>query len=122
MTAVSTILVGNFACAAIFVAYYLSLTIFAQFRSGPITWVDSKPMRLAAAMALFVSGCALFIVAAFLAPTISVMSGATYMVWGGWFLLWVAEITALTSLGRVSPALCTCAMWTIYTLVARGMV
>lgn len=119
MTAVSSILLGNFGWAAAFVAYYLSRTFWGQVQAGPVTWRDSKPMRLVAAMALFVTGCGLFIIAASVAPTIDVTSSATYIVWGGWFLLWVAEITALTAIGRVGPALCSCALWTLYTLATR---
>lgn len=119
MTSISSILVGNFALTAAFVAYYLSRTFWGQVKSGPVTWQDSKPMRLVLAMALFVTGCFLFIVAASVAPTIAVISVSTYIVWGAWLTLWLAEITALTAIGRVSPAIAVCGLWTLYTIATR---
>jgi len=118
MTSVSSILVGNFAFAAVFVAYYLTLTITGQARGG-FRWDDSRPMRLAFSMALFVSGCVLFIVAASTAPTIPVVTSSTYLVWSAWGILWLAELTALSAIGRVAPAFCTCMLWTAYTLATR---
>lgn len=119
MTNISSILVGNFAWAAVFVAYYLTRTVWGQFRQAPFTWQDSKPMRLAWSMALFVSGCVLFIIAAGTAPTIPVMTTSTYLVWAAWGVLWLAELTALSAIGRVLPALGVCSAWTLYTLVTR---
>lgn len=119
MTSISSILVGNFGWTAGFVAFYLLRTLLAQFKDGPITWRESKPIRLAASLALFVTGCVLFIVAAATAPTISVPGPSTYTVWSAWGILWLAELTALTAIGRVSPALCASALWTLYTLATR---
>lgn len=119
MTNLTAWLAGNFGITAIFVAYYLSLTIWGQWKIGPRTWADSKPNRLAISMVLFLVGCALFIVAAATSHSVQPTGWPNYAVWGGWATLWFAALTALTALGRVGPAIAANGLWALYIVATR---
>lgn len=119
MTDVSAWLVGMVCWTAPFLLFYLIRTLWGQVTAGPMVWHDSEPMRLVAAVGLLVLGVVIWGAAAAIAPTIESVGTATHMIWTALGLIWVAEIIALSAIGRLSPTVCACALWTLYTIATR---
>lgn len=122
MTNFSAWLVGMVAVTAPFLMFYLNRTIIAQFMAGGVTWGDSRPTRLAVSMVLLLLGLGSLILAALVSPGIAPVGLATYLIWTAWSIIWIAEIVALSAIGRVSPALASSALWTVTILVLKGMI
>lgn len=122
MTDVAAWLVGLVSCTGMFLLFYLGRTLLAQVQAGPVVWRDSKPMRLVLAMALLVVSLFVWMAAAADAPTISPIGKTSHMVWAAFSGIWLAELIALSAIGRVGPALCVCSIWTLYTIATRFMV
>lgn len=119
MTNISAWLIGLVCWTAPFLFWHLMRTLWAQMTSGPVAWRDSKPMRLVIAIGLLLLGVTVWGFAAVIAPTIEPMGLTTRLVWTALGLIWAAEVIALSAIGRLSPTICVCALWTLYTIATR---
>lgn len=119
MTAVSAWLVGLVCWSALFLMFYIVRTFWAQATAGPIVWGDSDPMRLVLSFGLLIGGIVLWGMAAVITPSIEPVGAASLLIWSGLSLIWLAEMIALSAIGRIDWAVGICALWTIYTIVVR---
>lgn len=119
MTDVSAWLIGMVCWSAPFLLFYLIRTLWGQVTAGPIIWRDSNPMRLVISVGLLITGVTVWGVAAVIAPTIEPVGLTTRLVWTALSLIWIAEIIALSAIGRLSPTVCVCSLWTLYTIATR---
>lgn len=122
MTEVTRWLIGLVVISGAPALWYLGQTLWAQFKSGEVTWRDSAPTRLALSIAMLFAALACFAVAALVAPTTQPRGTGSHIIWSGWSVAWLSALIAISGLrkGAVRPNLGLCALWTIGFMTYQG--